>query len=150
MIELKRKRGVILIDEEYDGPGSISVTTHGYASVSIHIGGGKYKREYLHRILMPGYAQVDHINGNRLDNRLVNLRGCDNQENNCNKGPNSKNRSGYKGVHKLPSGRWCAQITANYKCRSLGVFDTPEAAALAYNKAARELHGDFAYQNEIE
>lgn len=147
MVEIERKNGTIILDAEYDGPGSLSVSTHGYATINVHLGGGRYKREYLHRYLLPGSEQVDHINGNRLDN----LRGCNNGENNRNKGPNKKNTSGYKGVYLHKStGKWIAQITVNYKCKSLGSFITAEAAALAYNEAAREYHGEFAFQNEIQ
>lgn len=154
MIEVNRKRGTIILDEPYVGDGSLTVTTHGYAAISISLGlvdgKWKYKKIYLHRYLLPGFEQVDHINGNRLDNRLDNLRGCNNEENNRNKGPNNKNKSGYKGVHQTSSGKWVSQITVNYKCKSLGTFDTAEKAALAYNAAARELHGEFAFQNEVE
>ena len=151
MVEVKRKNGTIVLDVEYDGPGSLSVSSHGYATINIHLGGGKYKREYLHRHLLPGFKQVDHINGDRLDNRVENLRGCNNEENNRNKGPNKKNKSGYKGVHfNKSTGKWIAQITVNYKCKHLGSFNTAEEATLAYNKAAREFHGEFAFQNEVE
>lgn len=150
----------ILVDDDFEVPSNacLTVTSHGYATLvtatGIRAAGGwyKYKRQYLHRYIMdaPDGMQVDHIDGNRLNNTRSNLRVCTNMENNHNKPKRNSNKSGYKGVHRVKSGRWCAQITANYKCRSLGVFDTPEAAALAYNKAARELHGEFAYQNEIE
>lgn len=151
MVEVHRKSGTILLDTKYDGPGSLSISTHGYATINIHVGGGKYSRKYLHRYLLPGFEQVDHINGNRLDNRLENLRGCSNEENNRNKGPNKKNSSGYKGVYlDKKYNNWRAQITVNYKCKDLGGYDTPEEAALVYNEAALKYHGEFAYQNEVQ
>ena len=48
------------------------------------------------------------------------------------------------------SKRWVAQITKNYKVKHLGCFMTAEAAALAYNAAAKESHGGGAYLNKID
>ena len=63
------------------------------------------------------------------------------------------NKSGYKGVYECftPSkkGMWKALITKNYVSHKLGYFTTKEEAALAYNKAAVELHGEFARLNVI-
>lgn len=89
--------------------------------------------------------QIDHINGDRSDNRIVNLRQATNSENNCNKTKYSNNVSGYKGVswHKQ-AGKWCAEIWKNYKKEYLGLFNSPEEAYEAYCKAAEELHGEFA------
>lgn len=145
----------LFIDEE-DHPkilqfGSIfNVTSHGYARVLKAIGGGKYKQEYVHRIVMdaPNHLQVDHINGNRLDCRKENLRLCTDKGNSKNKGAFSGK---YKGVHfNKQIKRWVAQITKNYKCQHIGCFKTEEEAALAYNKMAKKLHGKYAFINIIE
>lgn len=89
--------------------------------------------------------KVDHENRNTLDNRRVNLRRCNGSQNNYNTGLTSRNTSGHKGVsfHKA-SGKWRAQICANYKCRLLGFFNSAEEAAQARNAAANTLHGEFA------
>lgn len=152
MITLKTARTgkSILIDDEdiahvMKFNRSYSVTTHGYAAVIDFIGviDGKYKyqKHYLHRLIMnaPKHLQVDHINGDKLDNRKSNLRLCKNKSNARNK-KNSKGE--YKGVYySNQNKKWIAQITKNYKVSYLGCFDTPEKAALAYNRAAKRLHG---------
>lgn len=90
--------------------------------------------------------EMDHINGNRADNRLVNLRLCSRMQNMANSGRKSTNKSGYKGVYlkaRHTKKRWASQIRAGGKQITLGYFDTPEAAHAAYVKAAKELHGAF-------
>lgn len=91
---------------------------------------------------------IDHINGDKADNRIENLREADASENNYNTGLRAHNKSGYKGViwHHARS-NWRAEIRANGHRRNLGYFDTPEAAARAYDEAAREMHGAFARLN---
>lgn len=90
-------------------------------------------------------AEVDHRNGCKVDNRLVNLRAATKSENQRNKGVYSNNTSGFKGVfaHKK-SGRWIAQIVVDGVSKNLGYFDTREAASEAYQDAALKWHGDFA------
>lgn len=106
---------------------------------------------FLHRLIVdaPKGLFVDHINGNTLDNRRANLRLCTIAENCRNAKLSKLNTSGYKGVQKKGK-RWQASIVSNRCGYYLGMFDTPELAALAYNKKAKELHGDFAYQNQVD
>lgn len=87
---------------------------------------------------------LDHINGDRTDNRISNLREATRAQNGCNRGPQANNTSGYKGVtwHKR-IGRWQAQITVDGTLLHLGHHDTPEAAYAAYCAANRERHGKF-------
>lgn len=91
--------------------------------------------------------RADHINGNGLDNRLINLREATPGQNRMNSRRNTNNTSGYKGVSRFGS-RWKAQITFNYQRIYLGLFDTIEAAAQAYDMKARELFGAHAKTNE--
>lgn len=105
---------------------------------------------YIHRFILfvtETTMMVDHKNGNPLDNRRSNLRIATNQQN-C---MNQKVRKGskYKGVSKLPSGRYRARVTVDGYHQNIGVFNTPELAALAYNEAAIKQYGQFARLNVI-
>ena len=88
--------------------------------------------------------QVDHINGDRSDNRIVNLRNASNTENQW----NSRARGGYskhKGVTwDKNRGLWMAKISVNGKCINLGRFPTEESAHAAYKKAHLQHAGIFA------
>jgi hypothetical protein len=110
----------------------------------------KSQRSYtlvrMHRVLMgvnDSKVHVDHINGNGLDNRKINLRLATNQENLFNSRKPRNNSSGYKGVSWSKSmNKWMASIQMS-KRLYLGAFDCPKEAYEAYCKAAKELHGDF-------
>lgn len=105
----------------------------------------------LHRVLLDitdPRIQVDHINGNGLDNRRINLRLATASENQWNRRRRAVNASGFKGVTlERRWGRWRARIRVHKRERSLGHYDTPEAAARAYDEAARRLHGEYAALN---
>lgn len=85
--------------------------------------------------------QIDHINHNRSDNRLCNLRAVTHQQNQWNPQRRKDNTSGYIGVrfHKAAQ-KYTATICCNKKNRHIGCFDTLEQANLAYLKAKAELH----------
>jgi hypothetical protein len=111
------------------------------------------KRFYLHRFLMEAGKgeQVDHINGDKLDNRRANLRICTRSQNFYNKGRQSNNTSGYKGVTFCKATKkWRAQIWFNKKRLSIGRYKTKEEAALEYNKMANKYHAEFANLNIIK
>jgi len=84
--------------------------------------------------------QIDHINRNKLDNRIQNLREATNAENSRNR---KRLTTGYKGV-TLHKGRYIARIGINYEIINLGSFDTPIEASEAYQAAAIKYHGEFA------
>jgi len=125
----------------------------GYAVRKVYINGrkgGSY-RVAMHRVIAgtPENMHTDHINGDPLDNQKSNLRVCTNKENMKNRKLNSNSSTGYKGVHlhtKLK--KWVARIGVDGKRIHLGVYDTPEAAALAYNAAALKYHGEYARLNK--
>lgn len=105
---------------------------------------------YLHRFLMqPKRSEtVDHINLNPLDNRRSNLRIASRSQQGMNREKPSNNTSGFKGVYwDKARGRWKAQIKTKGVYKGLGRFSTPEQAAVAYDDAAKKLHGEFAVLN---
>ena len=95
--------------------------------------------------------QVDHIDRNKLNNHVSNLRWATIIENSGNKLTYKGSVSKYKGVsfHKL-SKKWQAELQANGKRKYLGLFKSEKEAALAYNKKAKEIFGDFALLNNME
>ena len=123
-----------------------------YVSAGIPVSGedGYRHRRYraLARLLTglePGDPLVaDHINGNPLDNRRINLRVCTQHENMLNRRTHKNNTSGFKGVSQVGPNRWAAYIAFDGKMYYLGVFDSPEKAHAAYCRAAAWLHGEFA------
>lgn len=108
---------------------------------------------WMHRVIMnpPKGMEVDHINGNKLDNRRSNLRLCTRAENAKNIGAPINNKTGYKGVWYVPrlKNKYVSAIGKDGHLRHLGCYPTPEAAAAAYNEAAKRLHGEFARLNVI-
>ena len=106
----------------------------------------------MHRqILGLGYKdprQIDHINRNSLDNRIVNLRICTCQQNQHNRKSPANTTSKYKGVHwDSAKKKWRVQIIINGKSNYLGRYDDEEMAAMAYDLVARKAFGEFAYLN---
>lgn len=93
-------------------------------------------------------GMLDHINGDRSDNRICNLRPVTSSQNKANGERYVTNKSGYKGVIYRPDARgskkWRAQITVNYKRIALGYFHTAEQASAAYQIAACKHFGEFA------
>ena len=95
--------------------------------------------------------QIDHINGLRDDNRICNLREAERCQNIQNQKIRPDNKSGYKGViWSKEKQKFRVEIQARGKRFNLGYFLTAERAALAYNKAAKELHNEFAFLNDIK
>lgn len=116
----------------------------GYLSVSF-----SPNRMQVHRIVWAMHtgvwpaAEIDHVNGDKADNRICNLREATRSQNVANQGAYSSNKVGLKGVS--PHGlRYRAQIKTQGAVLYLGMFDTPELAHDAYCAAARQYHGEFA------
>lgn len=101
----------------------------------------------LHCLIM-GRAYVDHVNHNTLDNRRENLRLATVAQNMHNRIPNARSKSPYKGVSWHPvNHNWVAVISYDRKKHHLGCFRDDVEAALVYDAAAREFHGEFARPN---
>ena len=87
---------------------------------------------------------IDHINGDKGDNRLANLRLATDAENKRNVGMRRHNTSGFKGVSwDKVNNRWLAHATLNGRGKYLGRYRTREEAAEAYRRFAAENHGEF-------
>jgi len=115
----------------------------------------KYRNIYMQSLVIecPKDKMIEHANRNGLDNRKSNLRIANWAQNMQNR-KTKKSITGIKGVffskdHKRRK-RWIASIAVSSKRIHLGRFLTPEEAALAYNQAAKQYFGEFAYLNQIE
>jgi len=104
----------------------------------------------VHRLIFVmhhGYLppEVDHINGNRADNRIENLRAATRSENQCNRGALTNNTSGYPGVswHKK-SRAWLVRVMKNGKSHMVGYFKDLELAGLVAEEARSKFHGQYA------
>ncbi|MBZ6396554.1 MULTISPECIES: HNH endonuclease [Pantoea] len=121
-----------------------SIDYQGYRRIIIS--GRGYRAHHIAWLITTGCwpkDQIDHINGKKADNRIVNLREATNTENNRNKGIRKDNHSGFKGVSKMGK-KWKAELKHGKTRIYLGLYLTPEEAHNAYAKKAIELRGEFA------
>lgn len=138
-------------DEFMDGWRWMSQFASGkFYAIGYPIGESATSQTMLHHLVLKMEIpdEVDHINRNPLDNRRSNLRLATSSQNAFNRSQRPDNTTGYRGVswHKVVQ-KWAAKICYCGKQKHLGVFDTPEEAALVYDSAAIELHGEFASLN---
>lgn len=150
-IPLTQGRFALVDDEDYDELSKYTWNygmPQGYAARKI---GYRGKKVYMHRQILdaPPKIDVDHINGNKLDNRRVNLRLVTRSQNLYNAAPRGGS-SRFKGVcWNKPLGKWVASIQINRKLVHLGVFTDEIEAAKTYNRAATEHIGEYARLNEV-
>lgn len=103
----------------------------------------------LMHIQIFGSKFIDHQDRNGLNNQRDNLRPATKSQNGANRGLPVQNTSGFKGIHwNDRRGRWCAEITCQYKKYSLGRFKILTDAARAYDEAAVRFFGEFAKTNK--
>jgi hypothetical protein len=149
--DAKRCWMVMVDDEDYKYLNQFYWTSDEYRTVTSSLG-KTGKRFILARFLLnpPDDIEIDHIDGNRLNNQRSNLRFATSSQNKANRGPRKDNTSGYKGVswHKQRN-KWTARIKANDKYQYLGLFSNKIDAAKAYNKAAIKYFGDYAWLNPL-
>jgi hypothetical protein len=127
--------------------GNIAGTILGNGYLGIRIDGETYRAHRLAFLLVHGEPvpdEIDHRNGDRLDNWINNLREATRSLNNANAKTRKNSTSGIKGVFRFPDGRYRANISHGGKNHYLGTFDTIEQAAAARNEAAERIYGDFA------
>jgi hypothetical protein len=160
-IELTRGKETTVDDAVYEAliqHGWKWYCSHGYAATSVTFHNGEKwtgTTFYLHRWIWDSWAnrslgglQIDHINGDKLDNRLENLRVATNSQNQCNNRVRKDSSSKFKGVYYSKSKhKYRAHIYANGKSIHLGFYTDPLEAAKAYDQAAIHYFGEFARTN---
>lgn len=134
-------------------PGSKAgrINMHGYSQTQIN--GKRYQTHRLIFMMHHGYLPsfVDHIDGDKLNNRIDNLRPATKAQNNYNMKTKASNTSGVKGVvWNKTAQKWQAQLKIDGKNKYLGVFDEIEQAKLAVMSARDIAHGDFANHGRPE
>jgi hypothetical protein len=122
-----------------------TLSAKGYLQVGID-----GKLYYVHRIVWAMHGKnlapvLDHINGNKADNRIENLRAATYSQNGMNRGANSNSASGVKGVYWYKNiSKWRAVVQLDRRQHHAGYFDTKEEAAAAALALRAKLHGEFA------
>lgn len=155
-IPLRNKYGetvaVAIVDaDDYDWlmQSRWSLSACGYASGRVRLD-GKSIVTFMHRYMLRPVKglNVDHINGNRLDNRRCNLRLCTNAENKRNRGSLKNSSSRFVGVSWSSVRRkWTATVHVKLKQVYTECFDSEEEAARARDRKALEIQGEFARLN---
>jgi hypothetical protein len=105
----------------------------------------------MHREIMktPDELQVDHINGNKLDNRKCNLRNCTHAQNQMNKAKAKNASSKFKGVRwDKKKNIWSVELRISGEIIHIGRYHNQIEAARAYDESAKKYHGEFAYLNK--
>lgn len=155
--EIVLSQGMVALvdDDDYEWLNSMKWHAHrdGHTCYARHAywENGACKTVKMHRVIMgaPQGKEIDHMNGNGLDNRKSNLRICSTAENQHNGRKWQQTSSRYKGVSRWKN-KWRARLKSAGKEIYLGTFDTEEEAAKAYDEGALRVFGPFAYVNDIQ
>lgn len=152
----KKANGLFaMVDDEvfdYLSQWKWNIIPKGYA-IRTDRSSGRKRTVYMHREIANVLGieklglQIDHIDGNKLNNTRSNLRPATNQLNQANVGLQKNNTTGFKGVTKRTKGRaswYIARIGKDRKRHALGCFKDPAEAHAAYVSAANQMFGEFA------
>ena len=137
-------RGAKIFNTRFAGKKAGKILPDGYKYLSLY--GKSFSAHRVAWLIMTGGwpdGFLDHINGERYDNKWINLRPASKTQNSANSKRPITNTTGFKGVC-VDKGRFKANIRENGNKKHLGCFDTPEEAHEAYCKAAEDIHGEFA------
>lgn len=149
LIPLTQGKSTVVDDDDYE---LLSLRKWHYLKIGYAARRTEEQYIYMHREIMsaPTGMEVDHINGDGLDNRRSNLRVCTHAENMRNRKLAKDNTSGYIGVTwNKERSKWQSQIGVSGKNINIGCFPAIEDAARAYNEAAKKYFGEFARLNEL-
>lgn len=149
-IKNKRQKNLFALVSDEDADWAAKYTWYDHKGYVTRKYGKTTKR--MHREIMnaPLDMVIDHINGDKRDNRRENLRICSMAENQRNYKKRSDGKtSKYKGVSLDSPGVWRASIRFNYRLKNLGRYKTEVEAAEAYNRASDEFHGIYGKKNII-
>jgi hypothetical protein len=151
MLTANRLREVLDYDPQtgiFTRAGKRAGSSNGCGYLRIRVDGQRYLAHRLAWLHVHGVwpsDQIDHVNTDRADNRIANLRDASRSQNHANTPLSRANTSGFKGVYWAPhTARWRAAIKVNGKKRHLGYFYSANDAALAYEAAANKMFGEFA------
>jgi len=153
-IQLINNKGIALVDDsDFEWLNKYSWYNNvGYARSFSNIN-NKIIRKYMHHFLInkiKGY-EIDHIDGNRLNNQKENLRLVTRSQNNMNNSKRNNTSSKFKGVYfDKERNKWSVEIHLNNKKIFLGRFKSEIDAAKVYNEKAKELFKEYANLNIIE
>lgn len=122
------------------------VEKNGY--VATNLNGTRYRVHRLIFMFFNNYCPefIDHIDGNKKNNKIENLRPANKFENACNRKASKKNKLNVKGVC-VERGKYKANIKKFGKTIHIGYFESLEDAKNAYTIAAKKIHGEFAWKN---
>lgn len=149
-IPLTQNRFTIVDNEDYHKLIKYNwCVSSGYATRGTN-SNGHFK---MHRVIMnaKNNEEIDHIDGNRLNNQKSNLRIVTRTQNQMNRKLQKNNKSGYKGVSWCSkSKKWLSQIRINTHTKFLGYFVNKNKAAVVYNEAAMKYFGEFCNINKVK
>jgi hypothetical protein len=153
-IELTKGAVAIVDDDDYEELSKYKWFLHkdGYAVRNIRLGVNKRTAEMMHRVIMktPKGLEVDHIDGNKLNNCKANLRNCTHKQNMGNLKKRSNGKSKYKGVSRVTgSNKWQSYVLHQGETIYFGVYSSEKDAASVYNDWAIKTFGEFASLNDI-